>query len=242
MSATQAPPDLPVSVVSRRPRLRGDLRDGDPDVVGDGHPDRVAQRPRPGGQPVPELVRPAAEVGPDQGPYVSGTDASRTKHALLSAALCLASRAGTFPVAARREAPVGEDALVLGLLRLAAETLLAHPETLPPAPTIWLKPGPMIWPAPSVGPTDPPSQVPLDRGNQHPAISPRRPVCRLPQSPATPLLKSCLNCWRKTRQPLPVEIPPSASLRSRLLSGRRKGDLEVPRTPRQKTYPYRYGR
>ena len=62
----RAVPDLPVSVVSRRPGAGGDLEDRLLHVLGDRHADGVVQPPGPGGQPAEELVRPAAGVGADQ--------------------------------------------------------------------------------------------------------------------------------------------------------------------------------
>jgi hypothetical protein len=63
-----AVPDLPVSVVSRRPRIRRDPEDGGLHLPGDRHADRIVQPPRWGGQPVQEPVRPAAGVSADQDP------------------------------------------------------------------------------------------------------------------------------------------------------------------------------
>jgi hypothetical protein len=58
--------DLPVAVISRCPRLRGDLPDRPGDWLGDRHADGVAQPPGLGGQPGEELVRAAAGISADQ--------------------------------------------------------------------------------------------------------------------------------------------------------------------------------
>ena len=52
--------DLPVAVVSRRPRGRGDFPDGGLHVLGDRHADRVVQPPRRGSHPFQEPVGAAA--------------------------------------------------------------------------------------------------------------------------------------------------------------------------------------
>ena len=60
--------DLPVPVISRRPRGCRHFADRIGDGLGNGHPDGVVQSPGLRGQPVQELVRPAARISPDQHP------------------------------------------------------------------------------------------------------------------------------------------------------------------------------
>jgi hypothetical protein len=57
---------LAVAVIGWRPRAGRDLADRVLDLVGDDHAHGIAQPPGPGGQPLQELVRAAAGVGPDQ--------------------------------------------------------------------------------------------------------------------------------------------------------------------------------
>ena len=58
--------DLPVAVISRRPRPRRDLHDRLLRFLGESEPDRVGQPPARFGQPGQELVRASAGVSADQ--------------------------------------------------------------------------------------------------------------------------------------------------------------------------------